>query len=68
MPFVLARQNVDGSELEFGNMLIEDANNDAMSYVDCESNLTYTDRLVFVGPHLTFPKICASYIKRFARR
>lgn len=28
---------MDGTEVEFANMLMEDSNNDALSYTDCES-------------------------------
>ena len=30
----MARQNRDGMEVEFANNLVEDPNNDALSYVD----------------------------------
>ncbi|KAF8328183.1 uncharacterized protein EI90DRAFT_3281390 [Cantharellus anzutake] len=33
-PFLVARQNMDGSELQMGDMLVEDENNAAMSYID----------------------------------
>jgi protein transport protein SEC24 len=44
----IARQNIDGTEIELGDMLVEDENNANMSYLDCQFRLSLTDKKLIV--------------------
>ena len=37
--FSIPQQDLDATELDFSEMLMEDQNNDAMSYVECKCSL-----------------------------
>jgi protein transport protein SEC24 len=45
LPLLIVRQNMDGMEMEFANHLVEDSNNDGLSYTDCESRVVIRQRV-----------------------
>lgn len=55
---LISRQNVDGFEIEFSDMLVEDQNNAALSYVDCKFIQHYIIQFLYRSDDTSGPDLC----------